>query len=57
MPPDLLLYNWRSLYGAPPDFKSVIVMLRGDRGASALNKHIYRKFALPFGMIFWYQIK
>jgi hypothetical protein len=33
-------------------------MLRGiDCDGSALNRHIYRKFALPFGMIFWYQIK
>jgi hypothetical protein len=57
MLPDRLLYNWRSLYGAPPDFKSVIDMLRGDCGASAPNKHSYRKFALPLRLIFWYQIK
>jgi hypothetical protein len=29
MLPDLLLYNWRSLYGEPPDSKSAITMLRG----------------------------
>jgi hypothetical protein len=57
MRPDHLLYNWRCLYGAPPDFNPVIVMLRGDRGDRAPSRHSSRKFALPLGLIFWYQIK
>jgi hypothetical protein len=56
MLPDLLLYNWRCLYGEPPDIKSVIVMLRGN-AVTVHDRHSRRKFALPLGFIFWYQIK
>lgn len=52
MLPDHLLSNWRSLYGAPPDVKSVIDILRGDCGDSAPNRHSYRSSRFPSARFF-----